>query len=68
MSSDRNRNITAEEFYDTLREVLKIFTQGMMDDEINTAIERAKASADTRQELFNLLVLREMERRGSAGE
>jgi hypothetical protein len=68
MPSDPNRNITAEEFYDTLREVLKIFTQGMMDEEMNTAIEHAKASADARQELFALLVLRELRRKGGTGE
>ncbi len=68
MSSDPNRNITAEEFYDTLREVLKIFAPGMMDEEMNTAIEHAKADADTRQELFTLLVLRELRRRGGVGE
>jgi hypothetical protein len=60
--ADPNRHVTASEFYDTLRTVLKVFSQGMVDDDIDRAIEKAKGDADANQQLLDLLVEREMRR------
>ena len=63
--ADPNRSITASEFYDTLRMVFKVFTQGMMDDDIDRAIEEAKRNTDAHREIFDLLLER-MRRREQA--